>query len=65
MGYPENGWMNETTTATWLKSCCAGTFDTRCLLCWDTYRTHGTKVVKDQATLKNQTLLLFLEDVQE
>ena len=52
VGYSDNGWMNETTTITWLKSCCAGTFENRRLLCWDTFKAHGTQAVKDQANSK-------------
>ena len=44
--------MNETTAIKWLKSCCSGTYDTRRLLCWDSYKAHSTKAVKDEASRK-------------
>jgi len=56
--YSDNGWMNEVTTVTWIKKGCAGTFENHRLLCWDTFKAHGTDKVKDEARAKKIDLVL-------
>lgn len=56
IAYSDNGWMNESTTISWIRSCCGGTFATRRLLCWDTFRAHATDRVRREAALKKMDM---------